>query len=317
MIHVAGANPNGGGVLTYIKNLTHSMNDLYIYAYTEYLNFFRNIQDGDIVFLNVVKPSLPFLILAKLKFNKNITIVYCGHGLNYKNNKGFRRHIVKFCEYFISKFSDKIIVLNKKDMSEFLSWNESSYLIPTSLRPNDNLKRKTGKIDGDISWVAVGCVEERKNPALFVEIARSIKRLFPNDSFTWIGDGPLFRDFNTESLKNEGIFFKGAMDNDLVRDKLNQHHIFLCTSSFEVLPISILEAVEARCIICLNKYHYSDDVTSRFSSAVSFDNSNQVVDIRKNIDKLVELNKAAIYEANMVNKAYKSYIKSMKKVLDV
>ena len=50
---------------------------------------------------------------------------------------------------------------------------------------------------------------------------------------------------------------------------------------------------------------------------MSFDNSNQVVDIRKNIDKLVELNKAAIYEANMVNKAYKSYIKSMKKVLDV
>jgi len=317
MIHVAGANPNGGGVLTYIKNLTHSMNDLYIYAYTEYLNFFRNIQDGDTVFLNVVKPSLPFLILAKLKFNKNISIVYCGHGLNYKNNKGFRRLIVKFCEYFISKFSDKIIVLNKKDMSEFLSWNKSSYLIPTSLRPTDNLKDTIGKIDGDISWVAVGCVEERKNPELFIEIARSIKRLFPNDSFTWIGDGPLLHHLNTESLENEGIFFEGAMDNNLVRDKLNQQHIFLCTSSYEVLPISILEAVEARCIICLKKYHYSDDVTSRFSSAVSFDNSNQVVDIRKNIDKLVELNKAAIYEANMVNKAYKSYIKSMKKVLDV
>ena len=48
MIHVVGANPNGGGVLTYIKNLSPSIEDVHIYAYTDYIKLtttnYRKIQ---------------------------------------------------------------------------------------------------------------------------------------------------------------------------------------------------------------------------------------------------------------------------------
>ena len=105
------------------------------------------------------------------------------------------------------------------------------------------------------------------------------------------------------------------MHNDLVRKKLSGHHIFLCTSSFEVLPISILEAVEAGCIICVKNYHYSDDIVSRFSSSVSFENIDQVLEIRKSIDILRDLEKAANHESGILSPAYDSYIDSMKEVL--
>ena len=315
MIHVVGANPSGGGVLTYIENLTHSLNDLQIYGYTDYLEFFCNLQDGDTVFLNVVKPSLPFLMLSKLKFHKKISITYCGHGLNYKYYKGIKRSLVRFCEYLISKFSDKIVVLNKNDMREFLSWNKSSFCIPTSLITKDYVKVNDSIIDKNISWIAVGCVEERKNPNLFIEIGRAVRSIFPNDTFTWIGDGPLLEDFDVESLEKQGIFFKGPMDNDSVRKKLSEHQIFLCTSGWEVLPISILEAVEAGCIICTKNYYYSDDVISRFSSSVYFENIAQVLEIRKNRDMLLRLKISAIHETSNLSKSYDSYINSMKEVL--
>jgi glycosyltransferase involved in cell wall biosynthesis len=315
MIHVVGANPGGGGVLTYVKNLTYSLNDLRIYDYTDYFGFFCNVQDGDTVFLNVVKPSLPFLMLSKLKFLKKINITYCGHGLNYKNHKGIKRSVVRFCEYLISKFSDKIVVLNKNDMGKFLSWNKSSFYIPTSLILKDYVSVNDSTVDKNISWIAVGCVEERKNPSLFIEIGRAVKSIFPNDSFTWVGDGPLLEDFDVESLEKEGIFFKGPMDNDSVRKKLSAHQIFLCTSSWEVLPISILEAVEAGCIICTKNYYYSDDVISRFSSSVHFENIDQVLEIRKDRDILRHLKTAAIHETSNLSESYDSYINSMKEVL--
>ena len=316
MIHVAGANPNGGGVLTYIKNLSHSINGIQIYDKNECLKFFQSIQNGDTIFLNVVKPSLPFLMLSKLKFYKNITITYCGHGLNYKNNKGIKKFLVKFCEYLISKLSDKIIVLNQKDMHEFLSWNKCSYLIPTSLKPK-NIKANCGEISSDISWIAVGCVEERKNPDLFIRIGHAVKNFFPGDTFTWIGDGPLLDNFDIESLESEGIYFKGAIDNDLVRNELSEYDIFICTSSFEVLPISILEAVEAACIICVKDYHYSDDVVSRFLSAKSFKNVDQILEIRKNINILQTLKEGALQEKKSLSESYDNYIDSMKKALNV
>ncbi len=319
MIHAVGANkanPNGG-VYSYIANLSYSLNDLQFYSYNEFFKFFNNIQDGDTVFLNVPKPSLPFLILSKIKFNKKISIVYCGHGLAYRNHKGIKKVVVKFCEYLISKLSDKIIVLNKKHMKKYLSWNESSNLIPTCLRPIEFTNNTNKQIGSAISWVAVGSVDNNKNPKLFLEISRVIKGLFPRDTFTWIGDGPLFKNFDVESLKTEGIFFIGSMDNKLVRKKLREHDIYICTSISEVLPITILEAVESKCIILVRNYLNSDDITSRFSSAVSFKNSNQVLELRKNIDKLQGLRKAAINEASNISESYVTYIKQMKKVLDV
>ena len=60
-----------------------------------------------------------------------------------------------------------------------------------------------------------------------------------NDTFTWVGDGPLFKDINLKEL-SANIFFTGKLENADVKNLLLDMDIFICTSKYEVLPISIL-----------------------------------------------------------------------------
>ena len=66
IIHVVGANPNGGGVFTF-KNIYKSIDNIIVYNYHDYQLFFKNLKSGDTVFFNVIKPSIPFLIMVFLR----------------------------------------------------------------------------------------------------------------------------------------------------------------------------------------------------------------------------------------------------------
>ena len=66
-IHIVGSNPGSGGVYTFILNIfNNDDNNIFIYRYRDFSYFFNNLKIGDVVFLNVVKPSLPFLFIALL-----------------------------------------------------------------------------------------------------------------------------------------------------------------------------------------------------------------------------------------------------------
>ena len=227
---------------------------------------------------------------------------------------GLKKYLVKLCEFFLSKFSDQILVLNNKDLAAFSSWNKRSVLIPTALKPIHPLSTRRNLDWEHISWVAVGSVEERKDPRFFISIAREVIRVFPEDSFTWIGDGPFLSELDVAALGKERIVFKGGMSNNKVREELHSHHIFICTSQYEVLPISILEAVEAECIILTRNYFYSDDITSRFSSSMGFDNPEQVLDIRKCQAKLDMLMRSARLERGKLEDAYTNYANQVRDI---
>lgn len=315
-IRVVGANPNGGGVLTFVTNLASDRLIMEIYGYREYFRFVRDIQRGDTVFFNVIKPSIPFLFIVTFIGRTQFHLVYCGHGLNYKNNSGARRLIVRFCEKMLSIRMDRIIVLNSKDLGEFSRWNEKSIVLPTCLKPKRSpAKYSTSMIDDSISWVAVGKVESRKDPNNFIEIAQRILEEYPNDRFTWIGEGPLLPEMksNTESI--EGCNFIGGMENDDVREYLFETNIFLCTSTFEVLPISILEAVEAGSVLVVRNYYYSSDVGDRFKSSFIYRNVDEIMKLRRNNRELKGLKAHAVEHQSALQEQYKEYINNITKIL--
>lgn len=317
IIHVVGANPNGGGVFTYIKNIYKSIDNIIIYNYHDYQFFFKNLKSGDTVFFNVIKPSIPFLIMVFLRVPFRFNMVYCGHGLNYKNNVGLRRLIVYFFEVIMTFSVKSVIVLNKKDLNWFKTINKNSYCIPTSLSSSKHFNEyKKRKLDlNSLNWVSVGLVEKRKDPLMFIKIAKKIRTHFPNDSFTWIGDGPLLKEINTKELSRENIFFTGGISNSVVKKRLLNNDIFICTSKYEVLPISILEAVEAANIVITRNYPYADDILNRFSSSVIFTNIEEVLKIRSNNNLLKSLNINAIKERKLIESNYNKYINKIKKLL--
>ena len=68
---------------------------------------------------------------------------------------------------------------------------------------------------------------------MFNEIAKN----FPNIQFTWIGDGEL-----RSELTSKNITITGWLERKDVLKELNNNDIFILTSLWEGLPISLLEA---------------------------------------------------------------------------
>ena len=85
-----------------------------------------------------------------------------------------------------------------------------------------------------ISVCTLARISQQKNPALFNEIA---KRL-PDVHFVWIGDGEL-----RHELVSPNIEVTGWLPKRQALEKLMKHSVFLLPSSWEGLPLSILEAM--------------------------------------------------------------------------
>ena len=87
-----------------------------------------------------------------------------------------------------------------------------------------------------------GRIGNQKNPVMFNEIARQ----FPNIEFTWIGDG-----MQKNKLTSPNINITGWKSRKEVLRILNDNDIFILTSLWEGLPISLLEAMYMKkvCIV--------------------------------------------------------------------
>jgi glycosyltransferase involved in cell wall biosynthesis len=81
----------------------------------------------------------------------------------------------------------------------------------------------------------LGRITFARNPKMFNEIAKSL----PNIRFKWIGDGELRNEINAKNIEVTGWF----TDRKIGLKHLNDIDIYLQTSLWEGLPISLLEAM--------------------------------------------------------------------------
>jgi glycosyltransferase involved in cell wall biosynthesis len=86
--------------------------------------------------------------------------------------------------------------------------------------------------------VTVGGIRRQKNPQLFAEIAQRLAG--HNLRFVWIGDGdPHFK----QSLEAANVEVTGWMSREAVFERVQHCGIYLSTSSWEGLPVSVIEAM--------------------------------------------------------------------------
>jgi glycosyltransferase involved in cell wall biosynthesis len=315
-IRVVGAG-NSGGVKTYVLNIASTDPNIIIYEYSKFRLFWRELSKGDSIFLNVIKPSILYLFMIYLRGRKHFRVVFCSHGLSYLRHTGVRRLIIKVLIRLVSSVSDGVVVLNQCDLNLFKRWNDSSYCIPTVLQPLTERKTFCSDFDSKsgLKWVMAGNLFEYKNPWEFVNIAKSILAEFPSDRFIWIGQGPLFSEMKELVQKIEGIDFIGERENKEVREYLYLSDICLCTSFFEVLPITLLEAADSNMIMILKKAHYSDDIAHRFKSCIVYQNLQEVIGFRSNTHLLKQKKDSATKIYMEKNSNYDLYVQQMNKVL--
>lgn len=193
----------------------------------------------DIVHLNSSKAGfLGRIACFSNRFNMD-NVFYNPHGFSFLQNNEpiWKRKIYFFLESFAAKLGGKIIGCSKGEYEECLK------ISPKCININNGIDTKiideiiNGlkiKSNGKLKIGTVGRICNQKNPKLFNDIAK----YFNDYDFIWIGDGDL-----RGNLEEKNIEITGWLDRKEVIKELINVDIFILTSLWEGLPLSLLEAM--------------------------------------------------------------------------
>ncbi|MCM8780969.1 MAG: glycosyltransferase, partial [Candidatus Omnitrophica bacterium] len=161
-----------------------------------------------------------FVFLEKLaaRFTHKLIVVSL-----YDKEKGLRNHIGKEEQYLLIRYGI--------DYKEF-----------TSVRPYN--KAEFGIKNQELLVGTISCFKPQKAPLDFIHLAHLVKQSLPNTKFILIGDGILRskieRLIKRLHLKDEVILTGWRRD---ISRLLSMIDVFVLTSLWEGLPVSILEAM--------------------------------------------------------------------------
>lgn len=213
----------------------------------------------DIVHLHSSKAG----VLGRLAVNGNkIKMFYNPHGFSFlkQDDTKLKRSIYWMIEKFIAIFNRKctIVGCSNGEYLEAKKLNKNSICINNGV-DIDKLNKETANLSNkeidfnNIKICTVGRIGYQKNPEMFNKIASE----FPNIQFTWIGDGDL-----KDKLTSHNIEITGWKSRQEVLEILSKQDIFVLTSLWEGLPISLLEAMYMKKICIVSDVIGNRDVIS-------------------------------------------------------
>jgi glycosyltransferase involved in cell wall biosynthesis len=161
----------------------------------------------------------------------------------------------------------------------------------------------------DINIVCVGQIRRQKDPASFAYISKCTNEMFSNNiknsfNFIWIGDGD---DYYKRTLEESGVYVTGWISKTEVLSHLLDADIYLSTSKWEGMPISVMEALAAGCICVCSSCDGNTDIIEDRSNGFLFTDNQQAIDIIVDI-----INNYESYLAianNAASSAYKRFQK--------
>lgn len=182
-------------------------------------------------------------------------IIHTVHGWSFNDYQPlWLKGLFIWLERIASKFSDAIIVVSiydrEKGLSNRIGRNNKYVLIRygidySQFEKKDSFSRNRLKINnGDLVVGMVACFKSQKCPEDFVKLASLVIGTIRNVKFLLIGDGPLRK--NVESLISKYNLKRDVIllgwQND-IPNLLSAIDVFVLTSLWEGLPISVLEAM--------------------------------------------------------------------------
>jgi hypothetical protein len=243
------------------------------------------VEHPDIIHLHSSKAGfLGRLACFANKFNMD-KVFYNPHGFSFRktNESKFKRRVFYGLEWFASKLGGHIVACSKGEFKEALKISNKSIKINNGIdtckiddiisennlneiRRKNNNKRKKLKI------ATVGRICYQKNPELFNQIAK----YFKHSDFLWIGDGEL-----TGELTADNIKITGWIERKQVIKELIDIDIFILTSRWEGLPLSLLEAMYiGKPSIVSNVMGNKDVVKHNFNGYIANDLSEFIHEIK-------------------------------------
>lgn len=189
---------------------------------------------------------MPYLILpmclskAKLRY-------YTVHSLADKDAGGVKRRILRFAFLCCHVHPIAISELCRQSIADV-------YGIPKQQIPciynGIDVKRFTHVEEymckDDIQFVAIGRLSAEKNYSLMLSAFADVRNRFPETKLVIVGDGELREELEQQCVKlniKDAVFFTGNIPN--VEKYLWSSQVYLMSSDYEGLPLTVLEAMAA------------------------------------------------------------------------
>ena len=207
----------------------------------------------DIVHTHSSKAGILGRLAAKLA--KTRLILHTVHGWSFNNHQSFFCRNFYIClERFCAQFTDKLIVVSRHDKQKGLEnhiGDEDRYILiryginslEFGLKDQD-IKKDLGINNNDLVVGMVSCLKPQKSPLDFIKLACLIYQNLPHIKFVLVGDGILRPEI-------ERLIYKLNLEKQIIltgwrRDIpriLSIFDVFVLTSLWEGLPLSVLEAM--------------------------------------------------------------------------
>lgn len=213
-------------------------------ATIELINILENLKPFDVLHLHSSKAGFIGRVVAKL-MRVSGKVIYTTHGISFlrKDINYLNRNLYIYLEKFASFLGGNIISCSPSENSEIIKTGIKSSCITNGVRcDSKDSGSEMIKQEENIVIGTVGRISVQKNPKMFNEIASLCKNQFKNLYFLWIGDGE-----DRHYLNNSIVNVTGWLKRDDVKRYIKKIDIYLSTSLWEGLPLSVLEAM------CLKK----------------------------------------------------------------
>lgn len=220
------------------KSASRNLNPLKdIKALWELYTILKKIDGIDVIHLHSSKAGFLGRIVSFL-LGKSEKTIYTPHAISFLrlDVSPKKRKIFIWMEKFASFFGGKIVACSQSEKEAIEEQGiKNVTFINNGIRPL--LIEKKENISDKITIISVGRLSIQKNPKLFNDIALEFNDN-PNVQFIWCGDGELKSELTSPNIKCTGWIERKTLENYLANAD-----IYLSTSLWEGLPLSVLEAM--------------------------------------------------------------------------
>lgn len=257
------------------KTAQREMNPLQdIKALCELFTILKKIDNIDIIHLHSSKAGFLGRIVSFL-LGKSKKTIYTTHAISFLrlDVSPKKRKIFIAMEKFASFFGGKIIACSQSEKEAIEEQGiKNVTFINNGIKPLQ-IKKKINTSDR-ITIISVGRLSIQKNPKLFNDIALEFVDN-PNIQFIWCGDGELKSELTSPNIKCTGWIERKKLEIYLANAD-----IYLSTSLWEGLPLSVLEAMSIGLPLLLSNCVGNRDLVK--NNGFVYKNKKEIVNILKN-----------------------------------